>query len=65
MIADNKTYRRQKQQMLVIALHTGLAVFTYLFHLVDTAARRACAVHRLEVARDMRASCEACFKQYM
>jgi len=26
---ESVTYRRQKQQMLVIALHTGLAVFTY------------------------------------
>jgi hypothetical protein len=40
--------------MLVIALHTGPALFTYRF--MSLLLQRACAVHRLEVARDLRAS---------
>jgi hypothetical protein len=38
----------------VITLHTGLAVFTYAFIASILLSRRACAVHKLEVARDLR-----------
>jgi hypothetical protein len=47
---DDRRHRRQRQHMLVIALHTGLAVFTYAFIL--TTLRRACEPHMLEMARD-------------
>jgi hypothetical protein len=44
------TYRRRRQHLLVIALHTGLAVFTYAFIL--STLRRAREPHVLKMACD-------------